>query len=85
VAAFPGVPALTYTPSAQVGKVLAAAVRRAARLEFGFVGTENLLIALAGSDGAGRALGRRSLRPHAAPGTGPVTTAVPAPIRGWPG
>lgn len=62
---------MTYTPSTQVGKVLAAAVRRATRLEFGFVGTENLLIALADSDGAGRVLGRRSLRPQAAArGTG---------------
>ncbi|NKE58501.1 hypothetical protein FXN61_17400 [Lentzea sp. PSKA42] len=49
------------TPSRELSKVLIAAVRRAAKLEFGFVGTENLLIALADSGGAGRALGRNSL------------------------
>lgn len=57
---------MTHTPSAQVVKVLAAAVKRASRLEFGFVGTENLLIALADSIGPGRKLGVKSLRPQAA-------------------
>ncbi|WP_112227852.1 Clp protease N-terminal domain-containing protein [Lentzea atacamensis] len=56
---------MIYTPSSQVVKVLAAAVRRASRLEFGFVGTENLLIALADTTGPGRKLGVKSLRPQA--------------------
>jgi hypothetical protein len=57
---------MTYTPSSQVVNVLAAAVKRASRLEFGFVGTENLLIALADTIGPGRKLGVKSLRPQAA-------------------
>lgn len=70
------------TPSRQVVKVLTAAVKRAARLEFGVVGTENLLIALADSSGPGRKLGVKSVRAQAAarePSTGPVTTAVSLP------
>ncbi|GAA1293135.1 Clp protease N-terminal domain-containing protein [Saccharothrix xinjiangensis] len=58
--------ARTATPSPQVVNVLAAAVRRAARLGFPFVGTENLLIALIDADGAGRVLGRGMLRAEAA-------------------
>lgn len=54
------------TPSRQVVKVLTAAVKRAARLEFGVVGTENLLIALADSSGPGRKLGVKSVRAQAA-------------------
>ncbi|MDX8037189.1 Clp protease N-terminal domain-containing protein [Lentzea sp. BCCO 10_0856] len=53
------------TPSKQVVKVLAAAVKRASRLEFGFVGTENLLIALADTIGPGRRLGVKSVRAQA--------------------
>lgn len=56
---------MTSTPSSQAVKVLAAAVKRAARQDFGFVGTENLLIALAGTNGPGRVLGRHSTRTHA--------------------
>ncbi|HEX7309017.1 Clp protease N-terminal domain-containing protein [Lentzea sp.] len=62
---------MTPTPSPQVVKVLAAAVQRAFRLEFGFVGTENLLIALTDTIGPGRKLDVRSLRAQAmARGTG---------------
>lgn len=50
------------TPSPQVVKVLSAAVKRAARLEFGFVGTENLLISLVDTIGPGRKLGAKSSR-----------------------
>lgn len=56
---------MIYTPSSQVVKVLAAAVRRAFRLEFGFVGTENLLISLIDTIGPGRKLGVKSLRAQA--------------------
>ncbi|GHH44961.1 Clp protease N-terminal domain-containing protein [Lentzea cavernae] len=60
---------MTHTPSAvpsvQVVKVLAAAVKRAARLEFGFLGTENLLISLIDTTGPGRKLGVRSLAAQA--------------------
>ncbi|SER42103.1 Clp amino terminal domain-containing protein, pathogenicity island component [Lentzea xinjiangensis] len=56
---------MSCTPSSPVVKVLAAAVRRAARLEFGFVGTENLLIALVDTTGPGRKLGVKSLRAQA--------------------
>lgn len=56
---------MTHTPSSQVVKVLAAAVRRAVRLEFGFVGTENLLISLIDTIGPGRKLGTTSLTAHA--------------------
>jgi hypothetical protein len=52
----------TVTPSREVVKVLTAAVRRAAKLQFSAVGTENLLIALADTGGAGSVLGRRALR-----------------------
>lgn len=52
---------MTHTPSAQVVKVLAAAVKRASRLEFGFVGTENLLISVIDTIGPGRKLGVKSL------------------------
>ncbi|GGN22563.1 hypothetical protein GCM10011609_74910 [Lentzea pudingi] len=61
----PSVSGMTHTPSSQVVKVLAAAVRRAARLEFGFVGTENLLISLADTIGPGRKLGTTSLTAQA--------------------
>ncbi|PWK86125.1 ClpA/ClpB-like protein [Lentzea atacamensis] len=53
------------TPSYQVVNVLAAAVQRASRLEFGLVGTENLLIALADTIGRGRRLGVKSVRAQA--------------------
>jgi len=56
---------MNCTPSWQVVKVLAAAVRRASRLESGFVGTESLLIALADSIGRGRRLGVKSVRAQA--------------------
>lgn len=56
---------MNCTPSKQVVKVLAAAVKRASRLEFGFVGTENLLIALADTIGPGRRLGVKSVRAQA--------------------
>ncbi|USX52113.1 Clp protease N-terminal domain-containing protein [Lentzea sp. HUAS12] len=56
---------MTHTPSSQVVKVLAAAVQRAFRLEFGFVGTENLLISLIDTIGPGRKLGVKSVRPQA--------------------
>lgn len=56
---------MNCTPSWQVVKVLAAAVRRTSRLESGFVGTENLLIALADSIGRGRRLGVKSVRARA--------------------
>ncbi|MFD7656682.1 Clp protease N-terminal domain-containing protein [Actinosynnema sp. NPDC059797] len=56
----------TATPSSPVVKVLAAAVRRAARLGFPFVGTENLLIALVDAGGVGGVLGRGMLRAEAA-------------------
>ncbi|WP_394616863.1 Clp protease N-terminal domain-containing protein [Lentzea sp. JNUCC 0626] len=56
---------MTHTPSAQVVKVLAAASQRAFRLEFGFVGTENLLIALVDTIGPGRKLGTTSLTAQA--------------------
>ncbi|MET9229461.1 Clp protease N-terminal domain-containing protein [Lentzea sp. NPDC003310] len=56
---------MTHTPSSQVVKVLAAAVQRAFRLEFGFLGTENLLISLIDTTGPGRKLGVRSLRAQA--------------------
>ncbi|MFD9701940.1 Clp protease N-terminal domain-containing protein [Lentzea sp. NPDC059081] len=76
---------MTPTPSSQVVKALAAAVQRAFRLEFGFVGTENLLIALADTTGPGRKLGVRSLRAqamargteHWASGDGGATEAGP--------
>lgn len=57
---------MNVTPSAPVVKVLAAAVRRAARLDFPFVGTENLLIALADANSSGRALDKGMLRAHTA-------------------
>ncbi|MCX2951936.1 Clp protease N-terminal domain-containing protein [Lentzea sp. NEAU-D7] len=56
---------MTHTPSSQVVKVLAAAVRRAVRLEFGFAGTENLLISLIDTTGPGRKLGVKSMRAQA--------------------
>ncbi|GLY53291.1 Clp protease N-terminal domain-containing protein [Lentzea sp. NBRC 102530] len=56
---------MTHTPSAQVVKVLAAAAQRAFRLEFGFVGTENLLISLVDTVGPGRKLGTTSLTAQA--------------------
>ncbi|SEQ59458.1 Clp protease N-terminal domain-containing protein [Lentzea albida] len=56
---------MMHTPSSQVVKVLAAAVQRAFRLEFGFVGTENLLISLIDTIGPGRKLGVKSVRPQA--------------------
>ncbi|MGW6448420.1 Clp protease N-terminal domain-containing protein [Lentzea sp. NPDC055074] len=56
---------MTHTPSSQVVKVLAAAVQRAVRLEFGFLGTENLLISLIDTIGPGRKLGVRSLAAQA--------------------
>lgn len=59
---------MNRTPSWQVVKVLAAAVRRASRLESGFVGTESLLIALADSIGRGRRLGVKSVRAQAMAG-----------------
>ncbi|MCG8922000.1 Clp protease N-terminal domain-containing protein [Lentzea sp. CC55] len=52
---------MTHTPSSQVVEVLAAAVRRASRHGFGFVGTENLLISLIDTTGPGRKLGAKSL------------------------
>ncbi|MFS8095915.1 hypothetical protein LFM09_02140 [Lentzea alba] len=51
------------TPSKQVVKVLAAAVKQASGLEF--VGTEHMLIALADSIGRGRRLGVKSVRARA--------------------
>lgn len=62
---FPSVPGMTITPSYQVVKVLAAAAKRAFRLEFGFLGTENLLISLIDTVGPGRKLGVRSLAAQA--------------------
>lgn len=62
IALFPSVEHMMCTPSWQVLKVLADAVRQASRLESGFVGTEHLLIALADSIGRGRRLGVRSVR-----------------------
>ncbi|MEV6711770.1 Clp protease N-terminal domain-containing protein [Lentzea sp. NPDC051208] len=56
---------MTITPSYQVVKVLEAAARRAVRLEFGFLGTENLLISLIDTIGPGRKLGAKSLRAQA--------------------
>src|SRR5687767_1090741 len=56
---------MIITPSSQVVTVLAAAVKRASRLEFGLVGTENLLIALADAIGPGRRLGVKSVRARA--------------------
>ncbi|MFD4639216.1 Clp protease N-terminal domain-containing protein [Lentzea sp. NPDC058436] len=56
---------MTHTPSYQVVKVLEAAAQRAVRLEFGFVGTENLLISLIDTTGPGRKLGVKSLRAQA--------------------
>jgi hypothetical protein len=53
------------TPSSQVVTVLAAAVKRASRLESGLVGTENLLVALADAIGPGRRLGVKSVRAEA--------------------
>ncbi len=52
---------MTSSPSSQVVNVLAAAVKRASRREFGVVGTENLLIALADTTGPGSKLRVRSL------------------------
>jgi hypothetical protein len=56
---------MTHTPSYQVVKVLEAAAQRAVRLEFGFLGTENLLISLIDTIGPGRKLGVKSLRAQA--------------------
>lgn len=56
---------MTPTPSRQTTKVLAEAVKRASRLGFGRIGTENLLIALANSCGPGRELDVQSLLPQA--------------------
>ena len=56
---------MTITPSYQVVKVLEAAAQRALRLEFGFLGTENLLISLIDTIGPGRKLGVKSLRAQA--------------------
>lgn len=56
---------MTITPSYQVVKVLEAAAQRAVRLEFGFLGTENLLISLIDTIGPGRKLGVKSLRAQA--------------------
>lgn len=53
------------TPSSLVVKVLATAVRRAVRLGFPFVGTENLLIALSGENGPGHVFSRGALRADA--------------------
>lgn len=49
-------------PSTQAVKVLADAVKRASRLESGYVGTDTLLVALADSIGSGRRLGVKSVR-----------------------
>ncbi|MCP2246676.1 Clp amino terminal domain-containing protein, pathogenicity island component [Lentzea aerocolonigenes] len=68
IALFPSVEHMTCTPSWQVLKVLADAVRQASRLESGFVGTEHLLIALADSIGRGRRLGVKSVRARAMAG-----------------
>ncbi|ANZ38922.1 hypothetical protein BBK82_25460 [Lentzea guizhouensis] len=46
-------------------KVLSAAVKRAVRLEFGRLGTENLVIALIDTTGPGRKLGVRSMAAQA--------------------
>lgn len=62
---FPSVSGMTITPSYQVVKVLEAAAQRAVRLEFGFLGTENLLISLIDTVGPGRKLGVKSLRAQA--------------------
>ncbi|MCP2202572.1 Clp protease N-terminal domain-containing protein [Lentzea flava] len=59
---------MAWTPSWQVLKVLADAVRQASRLESGVVGTEHLLIALADSIGRGRRLGVKSVRAQAMAG-----------------
>ncbi|WP_439660410.1 Clp protease N-terminal domain-containing protein [Lentzea sp. HUAS TT2] len=56
---------MTHTASYQVVKVLEAATQRALRLEFGFLGTENLLISLIDTIGPGRKLGVKSLRAQA--------------------
>jgi hypothetical protein len=56
---------MKITPSYQVVKVLEAAAQRAVRLEFGFLGTENLLISLIDTTGPGRKLGVKSLRAQA--------------------
>ncbi|SDG44725.1 Clp amino terminal domain-containing protein, pathogenicity island component [Lentzea fradiae] len=53
------------TPSRQATKVLSEAVKRASRLGFGRIGTENLLISLANSRGPGRKLDVQSLLPQA--------------------
>ncbi|MGC7098151.1 Clp protease N-terminal domain-containing protein [Amycolatopsis lurida] len=57
--------ATTITPSREVAKVLTATVRRAAKLAFPAVGTENLLIALSAADGGGTVLAQSSLRAKA--------------------
>ncbi|HEX8870064.1 MAG TPA: hypothetical protein VF821_30660, partial [Lentzea sp.] len=59
---------MNCTPSWQVLKVLADAVRQASRLESGVVGTDHLLIALADSIGRGRRLGVKSVRAEAMAG-----------------
>lgn len=56
---------MTHTASYQVVKVLEAATQRALRLEFGFLGTENLLISLIDTTGPGRKLGVRSVAAQA--------------------